>query len=338
MQTFFYIILFIFWTLFWSFASVLIHRLYSEEWWILNGRSHCFSCKKPLKFYDLFPIFSFLSTKWKCRYCKKKIPYIYPILELSTGILFSLIWFYLIDTNLLFVWDLKEIFKLIFWLWIGFVTILYTFYDILFFEIHEWVMLFWLSLALLWATLNTFWINIISTLAVFEWNNFFVQVSAILLALLVILWLYNIMLKELSIVSDFFILAISILTIIWFKEYLWIELRSVPILSSVVWALGIFIFFYLQIVLSKWRALGGWDLRIWIMIWLLLWISYSFVWLLLTYLFGSIISLLIILYKKIKYRKRRVSTIVPFWPFMWIWFFVTILFLDNIVKITKIYF
>ncbi|MDR3150320.1 MAG: prepilin peptidase [Candidatus Peribacteria bacterium] len=28
----------------------------------MNGRSHCSKCKNVLKFFDLFPIFSFLST------------------------------------------------------------------------------------------------------------------------------------------------------------------------------------------------------------------------------------------------------------------------------------
>jgi hypothetical protein len=79
-------------------------------------------------------------------------------------------------------------------------------------------------------------------------------------------------------------------------------------------------------------------LRIWVMIWLLLWISYTFIWLLLTYLFWSIISISIILYKKLKYKKKKISHIVPFWPFIWMWFFATVLFLDSIVKITQIYF
>lgn len=338
MQTFFYIILFILWTLFWSFASVLIHRLHSKEWWILNGRSHCYSCKKVLKFCDLFPIFSFIFSGWKCRYCKKKIPLIYPILELSTGLLFVLIWVFLVDVNLLFVWNYLEIFKLIFWLIIGFITILYTFYDILFFEIHEWIMLVWVFFAFLWAILNTFWLNILPTITVFEWYDFAVQLPAILLALVIIVGLYMVMVKELFITIDVLIIIVSVLAIILFKKYFWIELKSIPILSSVVWALWVFIFFYLQILLSKWRALGWWDLRIWVMIWLLLWISYTFIWLLLTYLFWSIISISIILYKKLKYKKKKISHIVPFWPFIWMWFFATVLFLDSIVKITQIYF
>jgi len=161
MDIFFYICLFTYWLLFGSFSSVIIHRLKSNENWICSWRSHCPKCNTTLKFYDLIPIFSWLSTLWKCRYCKEKIPYIYPILELSTWILFSLVWIFLIDTNLIFSWNINEIIRLIFWLSISFITILYIFYDILFLEIHEWIMLSWVIISILWLISNDLFINII---------------------------------------------------------------------------------------------------------------------------------------------------------------------------------
>jgi len=44
-----------------------------------------------LSWQDLFPVFSFLFLKGKCRYCKKSISWQYPIVELTAGLLFLLI-------------------------------------------------------------------------------------------------------------------------------------------------------------------------------------------------------------------------------------------------------
>jgi leader peptidase (prepilin peptidase)/N-methyltransferase len=70
-----------------SFLGVLVDRLPRNET-ILRGRSHCDFCKKELKWYDLVPVISFISTKGRCRYCKRSLPLFYPIIEISTGILF----------------------------------------------------------------------------------------------------------------------------------------------------------------------------------------------------------------------------------------------------------
>ena len=80
METLFYIFLFIFWTLFGSFASVLIYRLKSGEKWIFLWRSHCKTCNRTLSALELIPIFSWLFSLWKCRGCKQKISIIYPLL------------------------------------------------------------------------------------------------------------------------------------------------------------------------------------------------------------------------------------------------------------------
>lgn len=44
-------------------------------------RSHCTHCEQPLAYKDLIPIFSFVSLKGKCRYCKQKISSRYIVIE-----------------------------------------------------------------------------------------------------------------------------------------------------------------------------------------------------------------------------------------------------------------
>ena len=127
MNYYFYICLFILWTLFGSFWSVLIYRLRSCEWWIFNWRSHCSKCNTILKALDLVPVVSWVMNKARCKYCEEKVSHIYPLLEISTWLLFSFIWYFLIDFNLIINLDLLEITKLVFWLIIWFITICYTY-------------------------------------------------------------------------------------------------------------------------------------------------------------------------------------------------------------------
>jgi len=339
MDIFFYTVLFIFWLLFWSFSSVIIHRLKSWEEWIMWWRSHCPKCDTWLKFFDLIPIFSWLSTLWKCRYCKSKISIIYPILELSTWLIFSLIWYFLIDFNLILNWNNYEIIKLIYWLIIWFITILYIYYDILFLEIHEWIMFTWIIFAFLWLISNSFFINLLPTIQVN--NDLFLieQWYSILLWIFIISLLYIIMLKELKLVYDILILLLVVASLILFKFFFNItSFADIPMLSWLIWAVWIFIFFFLQIALSWWRALWWWDLRIWIMIWLLLWITYSFAWMMITYFVWSIISIFIIIYQKIKNKNKEINTQVPFWPFLGLGFLICIFFLNNITNTIEIYF
>lgn len=75
-----------------SFLNVCIYRIPSEET-VSFPPSHCGSCGKRLKAYDLVPVFSYIFLKGHCRYCKEKISVQYPIIELITGILFSLFYY-----------------------------------------------------------------------------------------------------------------------------------------------------------------------------------------------------------------------------------------------------
>ncbi|MBI3955010.1 prepilin peptidase [Candidatus Gottesmanbacteria bacterium] len=70
-----------------SFLNVLIDRLpIGESIWL--DRSHCDNCRKTLNWYDLIPVISFIILQRKCRSCHKKISWQYPLVELSTGLIF----------------------------------------------------------------------------------------------------------------------------------------------------------------------------------------------------------------------------------------------------------
>lgn len=51
-------------------------------------RSRCLHCKETLRWYDLIPLVSWVSTKGKCRYCKKSIGRFEPTIEIATALLF----------------------------------------------------------------------------------------------------------------------------------------------------------------------------------------------------------------------------------------------------------
>lgn len=339
MEYFFYTCLFIFGIMFWSFWSVIIYRFKSWEWWITDWRSHCPKCNTVLKAIDLVPILSWVLNKAKCKYCKEKVSSIYPLLELSTWLLFTFIWYFLIDYNLIFIIDKIEIIKLLFWLSIWFISILYTFYDILFLEIHDWMLLSWI-----WIIITVLWVqtlfndfHLITTLPTWI-DNLSIWISAIFISILILWILYTIMLKELKEIIDIILLITIFLILYIFNIVTWINLSDIAILNWIIWVLIIFTFFFLQIIISKWTWMWGWDLRIWIFVWLILWINFSFPWLMLTYLAWSIIWIWYIINNRIKNKWAKLNTQIPFWPFIAIWFFLTIFYSNSINNLMNFYF
>jgi hypothetical protein len=330
----FYVLLFILGTFFWSFSSVIIYRLKTKEWWIMIWRSKCPKCNNKLTAYDLVPIFSYLFKKGKCRYCNEKINIIYLILELSTWILFFLVWYKLIDFDLILLLNSLEIIKLVYFLFLALITVIFVFYDILFLEINEWVLFSWIlptALIIIAQTINPNF-RIISTFNInpiwLSWTNLYIVIS---IFIFILISLYIIILKWLKELYDILILSICIWLIFVFKRYLNIDIYSIPVISSILWVLLIFTFLFLQIVISKWTWMWWWDLRIAVLMGLILWISYSFTWVMVAYIFWSIIWLLIIFYQKLK-KKETINTIIPFGPFLWVWLFVCILYQNEINK------
>lgn len=72
-----------------SFLNVCIYRL-PRDLSVVHPRSFCPSCEKTVAWYDNVPILSFFLLGRRCRYCQATISWLYPSVELVTGILFFL--------------------------------------------------------------------------------------------------------------------------------------------------------------------------------------------------------------------------------------------------------
>lgn len=78
-----------------SFLNCLIWRLYRDEG--LGGRSYCPHCHKGIAWYDNIPLLSFLILGGRCRHCQSQISWQYPLVEISTAILF--LWSFQVDMS-----------------------------------------------------------------------------------------------------------------------------------------------------------------------------------------------------------------------------------------------
>ncbi len=86
-QIYICILAFLFGSCIGSFVNCAADRYVQKES-ILHGRSHCPVCHHTLGFLDLFPIFSYLFLRGKCRHCGAKIPPRCLLTEITGGLLF----------------------------------------------------------------------------------------------------------------------------------------------------------------------------------------------------------------------------------------------------------
>ena len=89
MVLFFSLVIFLFGLIIGSFINCLIYRLKNKK--SLGGRSFCPKCKKQINWYDNIPLLSYFLLRAKCRWCREKISFQYPLVELITAILFLVV-------------------------------------------------------------------------------------------------------------------------------------------------------------------------------------------------------------------------------------------------------
>jgi prepilin signal peptidase PulO-like enzyme (type II secretory pathway) len=78
--------------IFGSFLNVVIHRVPRGESIVFPG-SHCGACGAPIKSFDNIPLLSFALLGGRCRSCRARIPFSYPMVELCAGLIFVAIVF-----------------------------------------------------------------------------------------------------------------------------------------------------------------------------------------------------------------------------------------------------
>lgn len=88
MEHLFLLFYFIFGTIIGSFLNVVILRHNTGR--SISGRSACAHCQARLGWFELVPIFSWVWHRGRCRYCGSAISVQYPLVEILTGVLFSL--------------------------------------------------------------------------------------------------------------------------------------------------------------------------------------------------------------------------------------------------------
>lgn len=88
-----------------SFLNVCIYRLQKNES-ISKPRSHCPNCQHQLKVWENIPVISYLLLRGKCSNCKIKISLKYPLVEMLTALVFSVVYYFFgisIETLLLII-------------------------------------------------------------------------------------------------------------------------------------------------------------------------------------------------------------------------------------------
>ena len=81
---------FLFGLIFGSFLNVCIYRIPREKS-VAWPPSACPHCNAPIAWYDNIPLLSFLILRGKCRKCKGPISWQYPLVELITALLITLV-------------------------------------------------------------------------------------------------------------------------------------------------------------------------------------------------------------------------------------------------------
>lgn len=243
----------------------------------LGGRSECPNCHHQLSILDLAPLFSYLYLKGKCRYCKKRISIQYPLAEGSALALF-LISGYLLLNN---------------------------------FSNSISVQLIFTSLIYL------FGIAVLLTVFITDYLAGLIPNRVIIPAILLLLALKIVYLLSLWLVTYFALShdseGIGKYLLPPYSNYLYviIERFGMPIFYDLLAGLGVGLAFFLLVLSTKGRAMGGGDIKLGVFVGLLNGWPLSLVALMLAFSLGAVYSIGLL----VAGRKRFGQT-VAFGPFL----------------------
>ncbi len=276
-----------------SFLKVLADRALKQS--SIGGRSECSFCHHKLSWFDLLPIISYLLLGGKCRYCHKKIGMEYVVVELISGITLA----YLFYTYAPLFPTVKDPYQyLLFW------------YDLFF---------------------KTFIMVILGSIIITDIRKMLIPDRIILPGILI---------------AFIALLVISIIKVVYFYYYLtltpigqyllpphtdYFYRHSVdmiwPLLGGIMMAILIGLSFFLLIVATRGRGMGGGDFKLGIFMGLVLGFPESLTALMLGFFTGALFGTILLILGKKKFGQT-----IPFGPFLALGCFLTIFWGDPIVN------
>ncbi|MBI4036025.1 prepilin peptidase [Candidatus Daviesbacteria bacterium] len=263
-----------------SFTKVLADRSLIGKYF--KGRSYCLFCKTELRWYDLFPIFSYILLAGKCRYCKKKIGMEYLLVEVAVGLL----------VGFLFFQSFQGLSPLQF-------------------QISN----FKFQIKVIEVLLNIFFIAVLTALFLTDLKKMFIPDRVILPAIVVgavSLFLFTIY----KIGYLYFYLSQTPVGRYllpphsdYFQRHALITAQ--PFLLSILMGLAIGGFFLSLIIITRGKGMGGGDVKLGAFIGLMLGFPNALVALILSFLTGAVFSVGLILLGK-----KHFGQTIPFGPFL----------------------
>jgi leader peptidase (prepilin peptidase) / N-methyltransferase len=76
-----------------SFINVCVDRLPAGQS-LAGPPSHCDACQKPLAWFDMVPVFSYLWLRGRCRQCQSRVPLRVLLVEIGCGLFLALLVWY----------------------------------------------------------------------------------------------------------------------------------------------------------------------------------------------------------------------------------------------------
>ncbi|MDD5770473.1 MAG: hypothetical protein PHE25_05885, partial [Candidatus Gracilibacteria bacterium] len=233
------------------------------------------------------------------------------------------------------------------------------FYDILYLEIPEKVLAILIFMTYITISFQSIFKDFVIIKTLPNFNNSFSNFQIYLIiafGIFMIFSFYFIMLKGFKEIYDVAIVSIFIIGILYIKFILGINLEQTAIGSAILGSLVLFIFLFLQVLVSGGTWMGGGDLRIAILMGLLVGINFSFYTMLSSYMIGSIFGIGLIIYSKIKnyYENKKVinkikiflkiketksiiNSQIPFGPFLALGIYTILFYSNEILNIINNY-
>ena len=172
-----YFFIFFLGTIFGSFLNVIAFELEpvvfekktkTTFWQRINRRSQCPNCQHILQPHELVPLFSYIFLKGKCSSCKQKISSRYFLVEIFSGLVFSGLWYFLIEKYFSFL-NTHLLIEFIYWIPVLSILILIFLFDFKHKIIPDRLLILLLPLAILYSifdfnTQTFIWLNILQAL------------------------------------------------------------------------------------------------------------------------------------------------------------------------------